>query len=69
MSVGDNPTTIVFRPAPEPGMLDAGSKGVAMNKLTCCVAVAVAGLGGQEASDWNLGFWEGRYTRVRKARR
>ncbi len=40
-----------------------------MNKLTCCVAVAVAGLGGQEASDWNLGFWEGRYTRVRKARR
>ncbi len=28
-------------------MLDAGIKGVAMNKIICCVAVAVAGLGGQ----------------------
>ena len=38
-----NPTTNVFRPAPEPGMLHAGSKGVAVYKLICCVAVVVAG--------------------------
>ncbi len=34
-------TTNVFRPAPEPGMLHAGSKGVAVYKLICCLAVAV----------------------------
>ena len=28
-------------------MLPAGAKGMTMYKLTCCVAVAVAGLGGQ----------------------
>ncbi len=45
---------------PEPGMLHAGSKGVAMNKLTYCVAAAVAGLGGASAADK-----QGRWRRAR----
>ncbi len=40
--VADNPTTNVFRPAPEAGMLHAGSKGVAVCRLSCCIAVAGA---------------------------
>ena len=51
VSVADNPTTNLFRPAPGTGMLHAGSKGVAVYKLTCCVAAAVAGLGGAAAAD------------------
>ncbi len=46
VSVADNPTTNIFRPAPEPGMLHAGSKGATMYKLSFCIAVVVAGGGG-----------------------
>ncbi len=53
MSVADNPTAIVFRPAPEPGMLHAGSKGVAVYKLICCLAVVVEPGEGQMG---NVGF-------------
>ncbi len=46
VSVADNQTTNLFRPAPGTGMLHAGSKGVAVYKLSFCVAVVVAGGGG-----------------------
>ncbi len=46
MPVGDNPTTNLFRPGHGTGMLHAGRKGVAVCRLSCCVAVAVAGVGG-----------------------
>ena len=41
LSVADNPTSNLFRPAFGTGMLDAGSKGVVVYKLICCLAVAV----------------------------
>ncbi len=41
----------VMGSAPAEGVLVFDGKGVAMYKLTCCVAVAVAGLGGQAVAD------------------